>query len=214
LNDCRAVVVGICRTTRTFQSQPVIYTTYSRAMTFAPLQRTMLSFICAKAKAGENPQAVCGRIQGTTGLAAYTRQQFVRLTVVYYLKYTGILINFGTSVLLGFVVGTAIAGQTFYNFTLDNLRYFGTLKAMGAPNGKLLRMIVVQALAVGLVGYALGVGAASLIGTLTRHTELAFRLLWQVLALTAGAVLLICVGSALLSIWKVIKLEAAIVFKS
>ena len=36
LNDHRAIVVGICRTTRTFQSQPMIYTTYSRATIFAP----------------------------------------------------------------------------------------------------------------------------------------------------------------------------------
>jgi putative ABC transport system permease protein len=42
LNDHRAIVVGICRVSRTFQSQPVVYTTYSRAVTFAPRERKLL----------------------------------------------------------------------------------------------------------------------------------------------------------------------------
>jgi putative ABC transport system permease protein len=214
LNDNRAVVVGICRTTRTFQSQPMIYTTYSRATIFAPFQRKMLSFILVKAQPGENLQSLCRRIHNNTGLAAHTRAQFVDVTLNYFMKNTGIPINFGMSVLLGLIIGTAIAGQTFYNFTLDNLRYFGTLKAMGAGNRSLLGMIVLQALTVGLIGYGLGVGAACLFGAASSHSELAFRLPWQVLALGATAELLICVGAALLSIWKVVRLEPAIVFRS
>jgi putative ABC transport system permease protein len=214
LNDHRAVVVGICRTTRTFQSQPMIYTTYSRATIFAPRERKLLSFICVKAKRGENLQTLCERIRKTTNLAAYSKEQFVQLTLNYFMKYTGIPVNFGMSVLLGFIIGTAIAGQTFYNFTLDNLRYFGTLKAMGAGNGKLLGMIILQAVTVGVLGYGLGVGAACLFGAASQHSELAFRLPWQVLALTAGAVLLICVGASLASMWKVFRLEPAIVFRS
>jgi len=214
LNDHRAVVVGICRTTRTFQSQPMVYTTYSRATIFAPRERKLLSFILVKAKAGESQQAICQGIHKATGLAACTRKQFVQLTLNYFMKNTGIPINFGMSVVLGFIIGTAIAGQTFYNFTLDNLRYFGTLKAMGAGNGKLLGMIILQALMVGAIGYGLGVGAACLFGAASSHSELAFRLPWPVLVLTAGAVLVICVGAALVSMWKVIRLEPAIVFRS
>ena len=129
------------------------------------------------------------------------------------MKYTGIPINFGISVTLGFIVGTAIAGQTFYNFTLDNLRHFGALKAMGTSNSTLLRMILIQAMTVGVIGYGLGVGLASLFGLLTKNSELAFLLPWQLLAVTGVAIMLICVASSLLSIHKVIKLEPAIVFK-
>jgi putative ABC transport system permease protein len=214
LNDRRAVVVGICRTTRTFQSQPMLYTTYTRAVQFAPAERHLLSFIMVKAKPGENVQALCDRITKVTGYAAYTSDRFKAVTVGYFMKYTGIPINFGISVLLGFIVGTAIAGQTFFNFTLDNLRYFGTLKAMGAGNSTLLRMIILQAALAGSIGYGLGVGAASVFGWATKHTELAFKLPWQLLVLSAGAVVVICVGSALLSMLKVVRLEPAIVFRS
>jgi len=213
LNDNRAVVVGICRVGKTWSSLPVIYTTYSRATTFAPQERRLLSFILVKVRPGDVPQQVCDRIQKTTGLGAYTHNNFLMKTRNYFLEHTGIPINFGIAVGLGFVVGTAIAGQTFYSFTLENLKYFGTLKAMGARNGVLLRMIVLQALLVGFIGYGLGVGLAAFIGWASADGELAFLMPWQLLAFTAGAILVICVIASIISMRKVMSLEPAIVFK-
>jgi putative ABC transport system permease protein len=213
INDHRGVVVGICKVSRTFQSQPVVYTTFSRATTFAPRERKLLSFVLAKAKPGVDPKVLCARISEATGLLAHTREDFKWVTVNYFLKYTGIPINFGMSVLLGFLVGTVIAGQTFFNFTLDNLRHFGALKAMGATNFRLVKMILLQALLVGSIGWGMGVGGAALFGHLTANTELAFRMPWQLLLISGGAVLIICSISALLCIWKVARLEPAIVFK-
>ena len=118
-----------------------------------------------------------------------------------------------SSVALGFIVGTAIAGQTFYNFTLENLRHFGALKAMGTGNGTLLKMILLQSTLTGVIGYGLGVGAASLFGFLTKDTELAFFLPWQLLGVSGVAIIAICIGASLVSIKKVIQLEPAIVFK-
>ena len=213
LNDHRAVVVGLANVSRTFQSQPVIYTTFSRATTFAPRERKLLSFVLVKAKPGEDPHVLAERITRATGLSAHPRDTFKQMTVDYFMANTGIPINFGIAVGLGFIVGTAIAGQTFYNFTLDNLRHFGALKAMGASNTMLLGMILLQALMVGSIGYGLGVGAASLFGYLLGNTELAFRLPWQLLVISAAAVTIICLFSALISIRRVITLEPAIVFK-
>ncbi len=213
LNDHRATVVGICEVARTFQSQPVVYTTYTRATTFAPRERRLLSFVLVKAKPGVDPTALCKVLEEKTGLAAYTQAGFVKLTYDYYFQHTGIPINFFIAIALGFMVGTAIAGQTFYNFTLDNLRHFGALKAMGAGNGMLLRMILLQSMLVGLIGYGLGVGAASGFGFLTGKTELAFKMPWQLLVGTGCAIVVICMLSATLSIIKVMRLEPAIVFK-
>jgi putative ABC transport system permease protein len=214
LNDRRAIVVGIAKVTRTFQSQPVVYTTYSRAKAYAPQERKQLTFVLVKAKSGQNLVELKQRITAATGLAAYTQDDFEQLTYNYFLKNTGIPINFGTTIVLGFIVGTAIAGQTFYNFTLENLRQFGVLKAMGASNGTLLRMILLQAILVGSVGYGLGVGIAALFGFLMRHTILAFKMPWQLLVFSGAGVGLICILAALISILKVIRLEPAIVFKS
>ena len=214
LNDHRAVVVGICRVTRTFQSQPVVYTTFSRATTYAPRERKLLSFVLVGIEPGAPAGPVCERIRAATGLAAYTADEFRWMTMQYFMKYTGIPINFGIAVLLGFLVGTAIAGQTFYNFTIENLKQFGALKAMGLGNARLLGMILLQALLVGSIGWGIGVGFASLFGWATRGSELAFRMTWWILVISAGAVAVICSLSALISIRKVFKLEPAIVFKS
>jgi putative ABC transport system permease protein len=213
LNDRRAIVVGISKVSRTFQAQPVIYTTYSRAKSYAPRERKLLSFVLVKAKKGQDLSELTTRIRQTTGLAAYTQSEFKDLTYNYFMKNTGIPINFGISVVLGFFVGAAIAGQTFYNFTLDNLRQFGVLKAMGTSNWVLLRMILLQAVLVGSIGYGLGVGLTALFGYSMRNTILAFKFPWQLLIFSGAGVSLICVFAALISILKVIRLEPAIVFK-
>ena len=110
LNDNRAIVVGVCEVSRTFQSQPVIYTTYTRAMKFAPRERKLLSFVLIGTKPGVDKAALCERIHAITGLAAYSQPGFAQLTYMYFFKYTGIPINFGISTALGFIVGTAIVG--------------------------------------------------------------------------------------------------------
>jgi len=214
LNDHRAFVVGIAKVTRTFQSQPVIYTTYSRAKSYAPKERKLLSFVLVKAKKGQDLHELTERIRANTGLTAYTQQEFKDMTYNYFIKNTGIPINFGISVLLGFIVGAAIAGQTFYNFTLENLRQFGVLKAMGSSNFMLLRMILLQAILVGSIGYGMGVGLTALFGYLMRHSILAFKFPWQLLVFSGAGVSLICMFAAFISILKVIRLEPAIVFKS
>jgi putative ABC transport system permease protein len=213
LNDRRAIVVGIAKVTRTFQSQPVVYTTYSRAKSYAPKERKLLSFVLVKAKKGQDLAELTHRIRETTGLAAYTQAEFMTLTYEYFMHNTGIPINFGISVLLGFIVGAAIAGQTFYNFTLENLRQFGVLKAMGTSNWTLLRMILLQAVLVGSLGYGLGVGLTAIFGYAMRHTILAFKFPWQLLLFSGAGVSLICAFAAIISILKVIRLEPAIVFK-
>jgi putative ABC transport system permease protein len=164
MNDRRAVIVAVCEATRTFQSNPVVYTTYTRAKVFAPQERKILSFILARTEDGLKPEAVAERIKQETGLGAKTSREFMAMTIRYYLYYTGIPINFGITAALGFLVGTAIAGQTFYNFTLENLKQFGALKAMGATNGRIVQMILLQALVVGLLGYGIGVGLACVFG--------------------------------------------------
>src|SRR5262249_8960925 len=88
LNDHKASVVGICQVSRTFQSQPVIYTTYDRATSFVPAQRKLLAFIIAHSAPGVDPEELCNRITSITGFAAYTSSQLEWVTVKYYIKYT------------------------------------------------------------------------------------------------------------------------------
>ena len=214
LNDNRAIVVGIADVTRTFQTQPVVYTTYRRALRYIPFERKNLSYILVQNNPSIPPEKLCERITRLTGLAAYTPAQFESLTVNYFLKRTGIPINFGVAIGLGFIIGVAIAGQTFYNFTLDNLRYFGTFKAMGADNTVLTKMVLLQSFVVGSIGWGLGIGAASIFGIVSAGSQLSFRMPWELYTGSYFAMMLICLFAAFISIKKVRRLEPAIVFKS
>ncbi len=214
MNDRRAVVVGLAKAGRTFTSFPIVYTRYSQAVLFAPPERRVLSFVLADAAPGVTPEEVCRRIEERTGLQAVTRTQFLWKTIIYYMRKTGIPINFGITVLLGFFVGTAIAGQTFYLFTVENIRQYGALKAMGASNWTILTMVLAQGLQVGLVGYGLGVGLAAVFGWWVRGaSRLAFFMPWEVLAITGAAVFVIVLVASLVSIRKVLVVEPAIVFR-
>ena len=215
MNEKRAEVVGICMASRTFQSNPVLYTTFSRAKEFVPRERKLLSYVLVKVMPGQDSLEIAKRIREQTGLAALTTDEFVAKTINYYLRYTGIPINFMTTVILGFIVGTAIAGQMFYSFTLENIRQFGALKAMGVGNLRIVGMVLLQAALVGFLGYGLGVGGATLFGMANsgQNSELAFYTHWYLLLLDAGAIVIICVLASLLSVLKVVLLEPAIVFR-
>lgn len=214
MNDRRAVLVGVCKASRTFQTFPIVYTRFSQATQFVPMERKLLSFILAESVPEVPAEEVCRRITERTGLKALTREQFRWATIWYYFERTGIPVNFGITVLLGFCVGTAIAGQTFYMFTMDNLKQFGALKSMGLSNGRIVGMILLQSLIVGLIGYSLGVGLAGVFGEVTKSVDkLAFYMTWQIMAGTGVAVVIIMVLSSLLSIHRVLVLEPAIVFR-
>jgi putative ABC transport system permease protein len=217
MNDHRAVIVGICKASPTFMTFPIVYTTYTQATRYVPNERKVLSFILAQPEDGASTDEVCRRIQEQTGLAALTREQFVEKTIEYYLVRTGIAINFGITVTLGFVVGAAVAGLVFFLFTLENLRQFGTLKAMGVTNVRIVGMILLQGGIAGLIGYGLGVGGAVgvgvLMGTIVKSVPPAFNMHPLILLGSGVAVMLIVLLSSLFSIRRVMVLEPAIVFR-
>jgi putative ABC transport system permease protein len=216
MNDRRATIVGICHASPPFQTFPIMFSRYSQAMNFVAPERQRMSFVLASPRPGVSVEEACRQISDQTGLRAMGRMEFVWQTVAYYMAVTGIPINFGITVLLGFVVGTAIAGQTFYLFVIENLRQFGALKAMGVTNRRLLAMVLLQAGVVGCIGFAVGMGLTVLFFEGTKnlpHME-GFYMPWQVMAGSAVAVALIVVAASYVSARKVLILEPAIVFRA
>ena len=148
---------------------------------------------------------------------ALSQSGFTWRTITYYMKRTGIPVNFGITIMLGFIIGAAVAGQTFYLFTLDNLKQFGALKAMGVGNLRIVGMVLVQALVVGALGYAIGIGLAAgaeeLIAMRIKGVPPAAYMAWPIPVGTAAASALIVTASALISLRRVLTLEPASVFR-
>ena len=214
INDREARIVAICQTYRSFTGGPYVFTTYDRAVQYAPNQRKMLSFILAAPQPGITDEALARRISACTGLAAFTHHEFTWSTIMWYIRNTGIPINVGTIVIIGFIIGAAISGQTFYSFVLENTRHFAALRAMGASSGELSGMLLSQALLVGFIGYGTGLGLVAFLGNnLLRLGKVPFLLLWQITAIVGAAVLVIVAISALIGIARIARLEPAIVFR-
>jgi putative ABC transport system permease protein len=213
LNEKRAIIGGIAVTSPTFQAVPTIYTTYTRAIGFSPANRRTLSMILVKADPGVPLQALADRIERETALAVYTPSEFAWKTIDYWMKQTGIPINFGIAIALGFLVGVAISGQMFYNFTLDNLRYFGAMKAMGATTRRLLGLVALQGFVAGALGLGLGLGVTAVVGLSIPQDKLAFKMTWHIPVIAAGAVIFIVVASSLFSMRRVVKLDPSEVFQ-
>jgi putative ABC transport system permease protein len=215
LNDRRAVLVGVCKASAPFTTLPILYTRYSSASGFVPRERHLMTFILAQPEKGVSAPEVCRRINEQTNLLALTQDGFFWTTVRYFLGSTGIPVNFGITIALGFIVGAAITGQTFYLFTIENLKQFGALKAMGVANRRLIGMILLQGLVVGVLGYGLGLGlTAAFFESTSGVTHLAgLHMTWQAAAGVGVAVLVIIMLTALICIRRVLVLEPAVVFR-
>ena len=214
INDHRAVVVGYVKSSRNFVLQPQAYTTFSRAVSFAPANRRQLTYVLVKAKPGVDHAWLAKRIEAATQLKAFTSQEFKEKTLDYWMTNTGIPINFGISVFLGFVVGAAVAGQAFFNFVRENLKQYAALKAIGLRNAILVRMVLLQAAVVGFIGYGLGVGLTALFGMQVLDSVLAFRMPPLLLLFAGGGVALIVSVSALFAIRQVVRVDPSVVFRN
>ena len=215
MNERRVFIAGISDASAPFQSFPVLHTRYSNALAFVGRERNLLSFILAKPAAGVPFVEVCQRIEGATGLRARTTKEFSWDAFLFYLRNTGIPVNFGITVMIALIVGTVVPGQTFYIFTIENLKHFGALKAIGVTNRRIIAMILLQAMVAGGTGYAFGIGmaAAFFSSFLNYGPTRGIVLPWQVMAGIAVVVLFVVGLASLMSIRRVLVLEPAVVFR-
>ncbi|MFT3991797.1 MAG: ABC transporter permease [Luteolibacter sp.] len=233
INDIEARVVGICRAMRSFTGGPYIWTTYERALQYTPPQRKMLSAVIAAPVEGMSSDQAAAEIEKQTGLRAFVNREFGEnprdsknekgktygdfntSTVWWYVRNTGIPISFGTTVIIGFIVGVAIACQTFYAFVLDNLKHLGALKAMGMSNFRLSIMLIVQAFTVGLIGFGLGLLATSgfAMGAI-KNAQPPFYMPWIVPVVSFCVIQLICMLAAMMGIIRLSLYEPAMVFRA
>ncbi|MGB7374357.1 ABC transporter permease [Pontixanthobacter sp.] len=215
LNDQRAIIRGVADSIPSFTSQVVLYTKYSQALRYVPGTRNRMSFVLVGAADGVSPSALAAHITERTGLRARTRDEFAQDGVDFIIQNTGIPINFGITVVLGFIVGVAIVGLTFSLFIRDNIKQFGALKAIGVTNRKIAGMVGVQASMVGLIGYGLGVlGTVGFINAFSANpTFKGFYIPWQIPLISLAAMILIIVLTGWIALRGVMKTEPAAVFR-
>ncbi len=215
INDRMVRIVGICNSSAPFVNLPVVYARYSLAQNMVGRERNLMSFVVARPRPGISDEQASRAISLKTGLRAVSASTFGWETIWYYIRNTGIPINFGITVAIALVVGTVVAGQTFYLFVLENLRQFGALKAIGVTNWRITGMVLLQAFVVGSIGYCLGIAMTAAFFELTKdNLDLrGFYLLPEIMGLVAAAVLVIILLASAVSVRRVAVLEPAVVFR-
>lgn len=215
INDNRVAIRGLTTALTNFSGLPTLYMKYTDAISIIPPQRNKLSFVLVGAKPGVNVVELTQRINAETGLRAQTREDFAKAGTTFIIENTGIPISFGAAIGLGVLVAIVITALTLAMFITENLKNFGALKAIGVTNLQILTMVLSQALLVGFIGYGIGIGgtAAFLYFGQAEPSLRGFRALPEIVFGTAALVAVIVIGSALVSVRRVLKMDPAIVFR-
>lgn len=211
------------------QAQPtgglLCTTVYVRPPANAPAAATVpkplsatdpITYVLVKAQPGQDLEALKRRLEAALPMThAFTRSEMANITRTFWQQRTGIGFILGLGATVGVIVGMVIVGQILYSSVSDHLKEFGTLKAMGASNFVIYRIIIEQALWMALLGYIPSLVFCEVLGVWTYATQGITILITPVMAAgLLGLTVVMCVGSALFAIQKVTHVDPAIVFKA
>ena len=210
----RARVVGFTRGIRSFTTSPYVFTTFKNAEDYATIPDDQTIFILVKVAPGADvAQVRRGILDHVKDVEVFTSQQFSRMTQIYWMFTTGAGVAVLLAAVLGLVVGFVVVAQTIYATTVDHLKEFGTLKAMGAPNSYVYKVIITQAAISAVIGYVLGMIVSAFVVRASQSGGAAILLPWPMAIGMFFLTLVMCVSAALVSINKVTRLDPAMVFK-
>jgi putative ABC transport system permease protein len=210
----RARVVGFTGGIRAFTTMPYVFTTFKNAQGYARLREDQTMYILVKAKAGVNLERVKHDLaRRVRDVDVYTTPEFSHMTRFYWMFSTGAGIAVLLAAVLGLVVGVVVVAQTIYATTIDHLREYGTLKAMGAPNSYVYRVIIKQAAISALLGYLVGMVVSVFVVHGSQKGGASIVLPWPMGVGMLGLTLFMCIIAAIVSINKVTRVDPAMVFK-
>jgi putative ABC transport system permease protein len=213
VNDYRVRVAGRAAALPRFPPRPLVYMTVSNALRVLPIERCRTTFILVEAQAGLDARELARRIEERTGLKARSADDFKAETVRWFMANSEDVGDVETLLSVAMLVGLGVTGVMLFLFTQDNLRYYAMLKAMGTSTRQLVAMVLAQAGACGLLGTGLGIGLCALVGDAVAG-ELPFRMMWFTPVVGGLAVVIVTLVAATVSLWPVLKLEPASVFKA
>jgi putative ABC transport system permease protein len=213
ISDTRARVVGLTDGIRSFTTSPFVFTNLDTARAYARMLPAQLTYVLVEARPGIDLAKLKADLERIDAIDAYTRAEISTRTREYWSTRTGVGTGFFMTAVMGVIVGLVVVGQILYNGTLEHIREYGTLKAMGAANGAIVRVILYQALISAVVGFAVGGALALAARGGMAAANLKVALSPELLLATAALTATMCAIAALLSILKVLRLDPAVVFK-
>ncbi|MBI4510228.1 MAG: FtsX-like permease family protein [Deltaproteobacteria bacterium] len=213
ITGVRSRIIGLSQGLRSFTTSPFVFANMDSARAFTRQGPDKLTYALVRVARGARVEDVMARIDAIPGIQAFTKQEFSEHSRTYWSKRTGVGVGFFMTAALGVIIGLVVVGQILYNGTLEHIREYGTLKAMGARNSGIVRVILYQALISAAVGFVMGGVGALLVREGIKAAYLHVVLSPPLLVGTALLTIAMCAVAALLSITKVLRLDPATVFK-
>ena len=214
ISGVRAQIVAMTMGIRSFTTSPIVFTDLRSARSYLRgLGDDAVTYVLVKVQPGVSPELVKNRINDIPHLAAYTTSEMSARTRTYWSTRTGVGAGFFTTAVLGIIVGFVVVGQILYSGTLQYIREYGTLKAMGAKNSMVVRIILAQAMISAGLGFVVGGVLAVGMQSAMAHANLSVALFPGLYVATLIITILMCSFASLLSIVKVLRLDPASVFK-
>ncbi|PSB29705.1 FtsX-like permease family protein [Chlorogloea sp. CCALA 695] len=175
-----------------------------------------ITFVLIRAQKGQDLAALKRRlIAALPNTSAYTHAELMQRTQAFWQQRTGIGFILALGAVVGVIVGGIIVGQILYASVSDRLKEFGTLKAMGASDFTIYSVILEQALWMAILGYLPSMALCWGVSAWTLASQGILILITPTIAIAVlGITVVMCVGSGVFAIQKVMHLDPASVFKA
>ncbi len=232
LNGYRVLVKGMTQGVRSLVASPYVFMSLTNANLYTTVlpvptappptpppaltPNAPISYVLVEVAPGSDLNAIKTGIEAKIANSrVLTQAEMTKITQTYWRSSTGVGFILGLGAVVGIVVGTVVVGQILYASVADHLKEYGTLKAMGAGDRYLYRIILEQALWMAVLGYLPGLGLALGLGSWTMQTR-AIQIFVSPAsaALVFGVTVAMCSGAAVFAIQKVTRLDPGMVFKS
>jgi putative ABC transport system permease protein len=212
----RLKVIGKTREAKSFTTTPLAFMDFRRAQALQPeLLDGKTSYIVVKVATGADVAVVKAELERRLPYNdVFTSQAWAERSRGYWVENTGIGFNAFLTVFLGCLVGVVVVAQTLYTSTMEHLKEFGTVKAIGGSNLDIYRMLGKQATVAAVVGFVLGYLPAQLLKPAIASAGLKLIIAPELTLVVLVGTVALCLGSALISFRKVASIDPALVFRS
>jgi putative ABC transport system permease protein len=215
VNGQRLKIIGRTAEARSFTTNPIAFLDYRVAQS---LDRQSLhnrtTYIVAKLAPGADPEAVRSAIRRRLPHNdVWTRGEWATRSRSYWTDSTGLGLNMMMTVFLGCLIGVVVVAQTLYTSTMEHIKEFATVKAIGGGNAEIYKVIGKQAAIAAVVGFALGSAMAYGLRPAMAGVDLKLILTPGLSVSVFVGTLALCLGASMISFRRVASLDPALVFR-
>jgi putative ABC transport system permease protein len=210
----RMKIIGKSKDAFSFTTTPMAFMDLRFIQSLTPELHGQTTYIVVKLKRNADREKVMAEISRRLPFVdVHTREEWSSMSRAYWIKNVGLGMNLYTSVLLGCIIAVMVVAQNLYTSTMEHVKEFGTIKAIGAGNGHIYGILARQALISAVCGFSAGAVLSVFLQSALTTSALKLIITPQLWAITFGGTVVLCLLAAMISFRKVSNLDPAMVFR-